>query len=489
MAADPIHSLPYSKSKQDAILGHFLFNPAFFLQGRHFLTPRWFVDDLCVALSEAALEFFDQVKRPPTEAELRDCNALRLMEEGQRARAGKKITACQKEMLEYGLDALREETTTWLKTTIYRKGLEETDRHFNLRQYGQAFSSLKATARSIEEASLEEQNQVTFHDVAGFFQQREVDFKDACTFGFELIDKKLNAEATEGALLLGDHTVLLAPTNIGKTTVLINVAILNVLKGKSVLMITHEGRQADIQLKLLKCLLKKTGNEIMDGLSDPKTRSSIEYGGRFLTERLTYLSMNKPALTVEEVEGTIRRHQEKRIAETGKGYDLIINDYPAKLTTPQASKGHWQPRQVGAYTYGFFTQIGLDLNAHVLTSIQTNREGSKVNKQRKGAEARLLVMEDVSEVWEAMTTATNVMSVNRDPIAEARNRMTLYIDKSRSNETGWAIVTKTDFSRALTHGRGFDATCYRGMSTMEGKIDSLLEDYKGVAIPETHYFS
>ena len=98
----------------------------------------------------------------------------------------------------------------------------------------------------------------------------------------------------------------------------------------------------------------------------------------------------------------------------------------------------------------------------------------------------MITKEDVHESFGPMQRATNIISVNRDPLAQQNDRVTYYIDKSRSSETGWAVVCRSDFSRSLTHSNRLGATCYRGTSTMSERLDELLQQYGSsqAAIPE-----
>jgi hypothetical protein len=130
-------------------------------------------------------------------------------------------------------------------------------------------------------------------------------------------------------------------------------------------------------------------------------------------------------------------------------------------------------RNIDEIVYGYFIQLALEYNFHSLLAIQTNREGAKVNKGQRD-ERRLLVMEDVHESYGVMQEATNVITMNKDAVAKARKRMTYHIDKSRSSETGFAIVAKTDFARATTHSDDLGSIWYRGTSTLADQVDDLL---------------
>jgi hypothetical protein len=134
--------------------------------------------------------------------------------------------------------------------------------------------------------------------------------------------------------------------------------------------------------------------------------------------------------------------------------------------------------------YNYFSQIALEHNCHVLTAIQTNREGSKVNRKvGKGAESRFLTMEDVMESWGPMTTATNVISINRPPEAQARHVTGFCICKSRSSEVG--VVFLADFElrpRPAATGQSGTARSTRLNSLNGDRVEKLLADFQGVHV-------
>lgn len=500
-------SLPFFEKKQDAVLGHLLTNEPFFLQARTRVRPEWFQDPLCSKLWKLKLEFFEKFNRVPGLEEFKGTFMFLREDQGMRNKLYAKMTTAQVAAQEYGLDVIRSELTLWLKGQTFKAYSEKASNVYNAAaddphpelKFSEAFRLFKDGATAIEDANFDLDVSVTFADIANgsFFEKREVELENALTFGCPLVDEKLNKECRHSsALLRGDHTVILAPTNVGKTTTMVTVARHNVARKKAVLFITHEGRPEDIKTKILQAFTGIDYAHLVEMSTNPEGIKVLAGAAKRLGEYLVYLPLNKPSLTIEDVESAIRRAQEKRIAETGRGFDLIIDDYPAKLTTVMASKGHWPKRQIDEHIYNVFTQIALEFNCHVLTAIQTNREGSKVNQGRRGSEDRLITMEDVSESWGAMTTATNVISLNRDGDAVSKQRMTYHICKSRSNDTGWSIVTKTAFSVSLTHGRAgmpgkeiiLPATYYRGIGTMNETIDQLIGQYDGKSIPEHYYY-
>jgi hypothetical protein len=291
--------------------------------------------------------------------------------------------------------------------------------------------------------------------------------------------------AGNGSLLPGDTTVVVAPTNSGKTTSMLTTAVANARRGKSVLLMTHEGRPSDIKMKLLCCALGVTQAKIFEKMrGSPEERKLLERAAMMLESQITYVPYNKAGLCVEDVEPIIRRKQDERAAKnSGEGFNLLVSDYPAKLTTRMGAEGKMSKRNIDEIVYGYYIQYALEYGFHSLLAIQTNREGSRINKGQR--EPRLLTGEDVHESYGPIQEATNVITINRDPTAKARSRLTYYVDKSRSSETGFAVVCRTDFGSATTHSDKLGGCWYRGTDTMSDSIDDLLTQFNNMEIDPT----
>jgi len=473
----------------------------FFLQARHKVRAEWFVDAYDGAIWKAVLDFHNTYHRRPTTEELTSSPAFLQAGGSFSSKMVFRMEHNTRSMHLFGLDVVKTEMTLWLRSVIFKKELEHATDIFN--QSGdpkcpdaagflnRAFLILRKAASDIDQTQFETSQAVDFSDIATgtFFDKKKEELKTGLVFGCDLVDDKLNSNriAPGGALLRGDHTLLVAPTNVGKTTTMLSVAKENLRRFKDVkiLLLTHEGTTSDIKTKIISSVTGKTFAELDVLRTTEEGREKLKHVSKILNERLVYVPYTKAGGTVEDVDAIIRQQQERAMLR-GRGFDMLICDYPAKLFTKMAEKG-WQTRHIIQYVYSYFTQIGLELNCHVLSAIQTNREGSRLNNKRKGSEERLLGVEDVSEAYEATHTPTNVITLNRDPLAEMRNRITFHIAKSRGNTKGWSIVSKTDMSRSISHGADFPATAYRGQSPMSEKIDDFLASYPGVSIPEGLY--
>lgn len=474
--------LTFDPNKQIALLGHLLNNEQFFVQCHDRLKPEWFTNPTVNKIYAAKVKWFNDYHRSPTIEELRDLPDFRADTVAFRGKVNDILNLSKELMKTYGLDALRPELTEWMHSYYFETGVRQAYMDYKSKKLDKAFSALSQCNENIKNTVFEADTEESFSNFAQEVAKTQAEYSDACTTGDELFDRLLTPKALKGSLLPGDMSIILAPTNTGKTTAMISTVVANIKQNKNVLFITHEGRPSDIKEKLICCFTGWTAKELLDSYKDPATRQYFEEALIWFKRYLTYVPMNEPGLPVENVAAMIRRKQEERISKKGKGFALLVDDYPAKITTQQAAKG-MSKRERDEIVYNYFEQIGLQYKMHVLCAIQTNREGSRVNKGQR--EDRLLTLEDVQESWGPMTCATNVWTINRSPHDKVNNRLIYYIDKSRSSETGFAIVCKTDFSRSRTHGFGMGSSYYRSASTYAGKLDTLLDQYQGSEIPES----
>ena len=468
-------ALPFHKTKQSAVLGHCITDPKFFLQAKNLILPSWFSDSIHGKVYHAMLEWFKVYARPATVLELIHSSLIASEDAKIRPACVQAVHAATNEITNYPLDALSKELTNWMRARIFYANVHIAQKDFNGGHLDEAYEMMNKAMKEIKEATFLNDKEASFADWAKDFELSQFESQRGLTFGLKSVDDLLLPGNTNGALLPGDTTILLAPTNVGKTTTMITTLVANIKMGKRVLFLTHEGRPLDIKQKVWMSYMNKTAKELFDLPLTDRGVEELGAGSMSLNRWLTYVPYNRAGLTVEDVEPLIRRKQEDMVAKIGKGYDLLVCDYPAKLTTKLATGGHMSKRNVDEIVYGYFVQLALEYGFHSLLAIQTNREGSKVNKGQKD-EHRLLVMEDVHESYGVMQEATNVITLNRDAVAKARQHMTFHIDKSRSSETGFAVCARTDFSRARTHHDKLGSIWYRGVATLADQADDLLRN-------------
>ncbi len=458
--------------------------PKFYAQARHLVEPEWFIDSYNQNVYRYLTEFFTNFGRSPTIPELKNIDKIIIEENNEKLRLQAQIDLACNKTQHFKLDVLRIELTDWLRHRTFLDRLKESVRWHNDKEPSVSYDVVTKMAKELQSIQFEDDHKFSYEDVGQMLAAQKSDLHNGLTFGAPEVDKLINPHAPNGSLLKGDTTVLVASSNAGKTTALITTIVANARNSKHILFITHEGRPEDIWQKMVMCAANLTLKELHEAPFNTGFMNRAKGANMLLNKYVDYLPMNKPGMTIEDVEPIIRRRQDELIAKHGKGYDLVVSDYPAKLTTRMAAKGTIAKRHSDEIVYNYFVQLALEYKFHCLLVIQTNREGSRVNKGQR--DDRLLVSEDVAESWGVITIATNVLTINRDPVAIARNRLTYFIDKSRSFETGWAIVCETDYARAVTHGGISPITgqprkivFYRGNVTAADKIDSLLNANNG----------
>jgi hypothetical protein len=219
--------------------------------------------------------------------------------------------------------------------------------------------------------------------------------------------------------------------------------------------------------------------------SDPKHIAAFQGISTIIKDRLIHLHSQKAGQTAEEVEAMIRSHQSRMKAENGgKGFDLVVLDYPAVLSSG-AKNINMQLREETKRIYRRFFDLAGEEKFHLATAIQSNRDAIRESRGlgQKGNKNRLLTKESVAEAWGVVHDAPMVATLNRTDEDAANNLLTVYIDKSRNGETGWAVTCRTDYSRARTHGESLGGFAYRGSSSLAEKANSFLDAFKNQELP------
>lgn len=472
---EKLSKLPFSEPWQQALLGHLIVDRQLFLRVKEYLKPEWFIDKHLGTIWRVMTEYAQQYGTSPSLEEIK--NKISYFDNKEKLQIYGKVNICVLKAKEFAVKALADELENWFKCQIFVEGTKKAIDQFNLGRTQEAFRLHREYSNKIEEATLEDAPEIDLLNPITLAERQMVSHERALTFGLTKMDRLILPNNINGALLPGDTTILLAPTNVGKTTAMITIAIHNIQRGKHVLFMFHEGRPEDIEEKIWCCMLDCSKAELGERIhylysQKPELYVRITKG---LSERLVLLPIFGAGVAVEEVDALVERKMQEHFSKTGRRFDLIVDDYPAKLTSNALKSGVFQKRNFDQYVYQHFVAMALKHDLHVLTAIQTNRTGSKINKGQ--GDDRLVMMEDVNESFGPMQDVSNVISLNRSPLAEARQRLTYLLCKSRTGETNWAVVCNTNYGHAIVHSDKLGATFYRGTSTMDDKIDALLAQY------------
>lgn len=467
-------TLPMTDRMQSALLGWMLRDDKIFIQIYRKVQPSWFLKAIHQKLYGLILRCNAYIGHPPTKVELENYKEIHAEDTRTKMEILNGINRAFSDSDQIRWEAIRAELTEWLQSKILQDMIIKSAKTWNQGQWQQSARIMTDGVQAYRDAQFEEGIEFSFDNLDTLIMGQELERQNALTTGLPLLDSALLDGATIGGMLRGDTTILMAPSNIGKTTSMWTVARHNIMAGKDVLAMSHEGRPEDLGLKMLRCVLNVSEPELINMYRDPVGVQRIVDAQKILKKHFTYIPYNRAGMKVEDVIPIIRRAQEERRSKNGKGYDLLVVDYPAKLTTEQQNKGTLAIRNSIEIIYDYYVQLALEYKFHALLAIQTNREGSKVNKGENTN--RLLMMEDVAEAFGTMMIASNVITLNRGPRAKNENWLTYYVAKSRSNQTGTAIVARTNFASSLTHSEKLGAFGYIGVETKDAVANAWLND-------------
>ena len=125
--------------------------------------------------------------------------------------------------------------------------------------------------------------------------------KHCLTTGLKVLDEYIMRGHEKGALQSGATTVVLAPSNVGKSAWLISTTIHNIRDGKSVLYMTHEDRFEDVRIRMLQCYLRMGINELLDAYKNPEGLAKLHEATADIAKHIVYIPVNKPGMTIQDI--------------------------------------------------------------------------------------------------------------------------------------------------------------------------------------------
>lgn len=354
--------------------------------------------------------------------------------------------------------------TDWLQTLCYRETLIKCSNLVHSRDPSSIANAFQEGIKNAQAQSLERDSLFDITDVDNLFDSLKDKDSNDVTTGIDLLDKDLS-----GGLQKKNSTIIVGGTNLGKTTISLNIAFHNVIKGKKVLYISHEMHPKELTIKWNQRCLRMTKEELIKLYLTHEGSLLIKAFSKSVANRYKYLPFNRAGgMFVEDLIMAIRDKNEQEISKDGKGFDLIIDDYPMKLSSYEMRNSRDFRHGIG-YVYEQLHQLALELDCHMLMPVQANREGVKQNRNRK-SEDDMMTSDSTSEAHKIIHDADNVLVLNRSVEDEMNNRMYVLLDKSRSGPKNILYKLKTDFSRAITHDKSL------GYEVVKGEIKGFTND-------------
>lgn len=513
LAKEPI---PFNSGKQQAFFAHLLdADNGLFKQIHSFMTPDWFNQPNLAKLFTKLQKYYEESKFIPTLVEFRDSQALVERDLSATNQLRDFLDICATNKSQYRFEALRNELVPWMQSKVLHNALQKGLKEFNSSDWIAGVQVLKDSIVQFESINIDRDLSKKFSDVHEIVAEMSEDAM--VPFGIGGIDNHLRPNCEKGGLRKGDTTLLIAPSNTGKTTVMLTVIAHNVKVDNRVFLMTHEDTDTNIRVRLTQSYLTLVDaaevQKFVPGVSAARAEILAKIlnrlGGTYhnlvaayqergsknlpewqlltaalghLDQYVKYVPYNSGTMEIEDVVPIINKAQQECIDKYGKGFDLYINDYPAKLQTRRSSKGGFEVRHTISYVYDVFVQLALQHKWHSLVAIQANREGSKITKNMSKGENRLVSHEDTSEAWGPVTTASNIITANVTPAGKRGGWMTFLLTKTRSAMTGVAITVRTAFTCAVTHSNALGWVSYSSDYEVSGVISTYLKAGANVAL-------
>jgi len=247
------------------------------------------------------------------------------------------------------------------------------------------------------------------YDYIKDFEERfEFDGRETITTGWENMDK-----ITGGGGGRKELGVVIAPTGVGKSMVLVHLGATALKAGMTVVHYTLELRDTVIASRYDSCITGIPLDELMDRKTEIREGLNDIDGTLIIKEYPT-----KTATT-----NTIRAHIEK-LKQQGIIPDMIIVDYADLLRTLSTRR---EKREELESIYEELRAIMMENNVVGWTASQTNRTG---------LQAEIITMQSISEAFNKCFIADLIFSVSRTVEDKQKNGGRIYIAKNRNGQDG-----------------------------------------------------
>lgn len=433
--------LPFDKKMQEAALGYLIIDAVFFLQSYGKIEPNWFKDVYLNKVYSHLVKLYERLERcikSPEELK----GEFVTYESGEINKLQQTIDRCIFMTQQYGLDYIKKDLNAWMLSIGFKKAVKGAEKIYNDRKLTEAYEYATSKLQDLNDTLFNENNRVSFLNTSHFWVEEDLKKNRACTLGFDMFDRLiLPGEPGQGSLLPGETTMFLAPTNTGKTTALITIIWYNIIqKGKDILWITHEDSPDNLKKKMLICAMGVPETKLLAMYKNPNEIRRIMAVEQLLERHLVYIPYNKTEnMYVERVVNLIKAENRTRTHHNKKGFDMVVDDYPARLDTMYGRNDPLRTRR--GKIYNAFMQLSIEERVHCLLAGQGNRESSRASREGD----RMVTYDDSSESFDVIMHVNNVITINRSKHLRAAGRTIFYVDKVRNAPGKMAINCKSQF--------------------------------------------
>ena len=248
------------------------------------------------------------------------------------------------------------------------------------------------------------------YDYIEDFEERfEITGREVISTGWKHMD-----QITGGGCGKGELGVVIAPTGVGKSMVLVHLGAQALKMGMTVVHYTLELRDTVIASRYDACLTGIPLDDLMDRKNEVKDYVRNDFEGKLIIKSYP----TKTATT-----NTIRAHLAK-LKQQGIVPDMIVVDYADLLKTLSARR---EKREELESTYEELRSIMMEHNVVGWTASQTNRTG---------LQAEIITMQSISEAFNKCFVADLIFSVSRTAEDKQNNGGRIYVAKNRNGSDG-----------------------------------------------------
>ena len=474
----------FNQVQQEAIIGYMMQDPAFFSRCAVILKSNYFTDTDLSQIAACAFEVFEENRTPPKKDDIALRINIKYPESG--SKYIRRVDLCESSAKKISFGNLAGSMETYLQACEYTLLSNKVNKVFSARNYKEAIDTMNEGIQEIRGITFNDVDFSLMPDPRTLIHQRREESKNRLTLGNHKFDALLNgvfdihgSEAVNsgstnpfqkkdgkvirsdkypfGCLGRGNTTMILGPTNSGKTSTVVSIIVANIIANKKVLFLTHEQTEEEIQMKLAERFHGMSSAE-MDTLStqlDQKHVMDAMYVKQTTKMKnlfyRNWVDANK--MYVEDVIAFINNKQAEEIAATGKGFDLIVDDYPGKLSTRSARKFSTEYAEQ-TFVYDQFVQLALQHKNHVILPLQVNRGGASLLKENSSGKAEIfkyVTESDVAGAFNVMHRADNIITINASPTDKKHGVIRFFIAKARSSRTNKVFTVRADLGRSTTH--------------------------------------
>lgn len=272
--------------------------------------------------------------------------------------------------------------------------------------------------------------------------------KNRLPTGFSEIDKNINGGVLSDGKCLA---VVTAPTNMGKSIMLGNIAVNAAKQGKNVLIISLEMSEEVYASRVYAALYDLPINSLPLMGAELEERIKENQYGKILIKEFPPATM-----TVAQIDGYI-----DGLYKTGHKFDLVCVDYLTLLHAPGTDNsneaGKQLTRKLRALTYKYSIPFW--------TACQINRDGMKEGTPE---------LQHIAESIAIASEADLIVSLHQQPEDKEMNMMRLTFLKSRLGRNGFTI--NLYFNQQYLRFESMEGTQVESVPDFERKTINAIEN-------------